>query len=135
MADKHLGLRKATGNKFDLVIDAYMYAVAMSGLYDFVHKPDEGTMFLLEGDLVAKLDCLIRMQKTNACILGIVEDEVWFLREHRGIVIIEDVRGRVEIEWFDSISEALEFFLLYKEEKRLAVSVETKSQNPAILFP
>jgi hypothetical protein len=124
ISNRERGFRKAAGNKFELKLDSYMFAIAKDGNADNQAQGPEGeyVAILIDGDAI--LDKLIELALEQNARIGLTPEEVLRIRETDGVVVLEDTSGFVFVHYFTDREEAWMEYELFAPYATNTFSIE-----------
>jgi hypothetical protein len=104
------GFREARGNKFFSVLDSYVYLMAVLGNRYDEHLDGDGQWLVLitSDDFLHDAKLLARKVGLHVNHLGLTDSEAAELSNSEAIIIIEDLHGLVEVNYFATFEEAWE---------------------------
>jgi hypothetical protein len=131
------GFRLAKGNKFETILDSYLYMLALVGTRTDEHTEQETERWmclLVSEDFVADLGVLANQRGLRIDHLELTAEEVIELNTTASIVVIETPEGLVEVNYFFQFEEAYTFFDdLYSDgitiEKATAARLKKKARR------
>lgn len=107
------GFRLAKGNKFETILDSYVYMLSLVGVRTDEHTEQETERWmciLVSEDFVADLGVLANQRGLRIDHLELTAEEVIELNTTASIVVIETPEGLVEVNYFFQFDEAYKFF-------------------------
>jgi hypothetical protein len=106
--DEYEGFRMARGNKFLTVLDSYVYLMAVVGnRYDeHLDSTSQWMVLITSDDFLHDAELLARKFGLHTKHLGLTDSEAAELSCTTAIVVIEDIHGLVECNYFVDFEEA-----------------------------
>jgi hypothetical protein len=103
-------VRKAKGDKFVFVLDAFIYAVARNGTCveeEHLYEPEDTWLALLldPRDEIMKEIMLLHELESESPKFTL--DEIVLLDESRAYILMEDQEGKVEVTYFTETDQAI----------------------------
>lgn len=108
LEDLYEGFRMARGNKFFTILDSYVYMMAVLGDRYDEHLDGDGQwlVLIISDDFLHDAKLLARRVGLHVKHLGLTDSEAAELSSSTAIVIIEDLNGLVEVNYFPEFEEA-----------------------------
>lgn len=106
--DLYEGFRMARGNKFFTILDSYVYLMAVLGTrYDeHLDASKQWMVLITSDDFLHDAKLLARKFGLHVKHLGLTDSEAAELSSSAAIVVIEDIYGLVEVNYFGDFEEA-----------------------------
>jgi hypothetical protein len=106
--DPYEGFRMAKGNKFLTVLDSYVYLMALLGnkFEEHIDQQNQWLVLLTSDDFLYDAELLAYNYGLHLKHLGLTDAETAELSACSSIVVIEDIYGLVEVNYFSGFEDA-----------------------------
>jgi hypothetical protein len=119
--------RPALGNKFNTILDSYLYAVVKRGEYDMIQETESGNVYLFCRKILIRIIREASEQGFFESQLALTEAEYELVFLFPNAVLIEDKEGWVDVQWYEESTDAWSYFKEF--ETAVSFKVDEKSRH------